>query len=161
MRNYVRPVIAMVGLVALILTVQAGGAAAAELFTKSKAASFDDVKFDLTNAIIDRGLVVDYTGSVAGMLDRTGADVGSTKKLYRHAEYFVFCSAKLSRQMMEADPSNIGFCPFVVFIYERSDKPGEIVVGARPPTPRGDDASRKALAEVDGLLQGIVSDAVK
>ena len=164
MRMHMRPVIALLGL-ALLLTAPglAGGGslAAAELFTKSKSGSFDDVKFDLTNAIIDRGLVVDYTGSVAGMLDRTGADVGSTKKLYRHAEYFVFCSAKLSRQMLEADPSNIGFCPFVVFIYERVDKPGEIVVGARPPTPRGDDASRKALGEVDGLLQGIVSDAVK
>ena len=165
MRMHMRTAIAMLGLLALMLTAPglAGGGslAAAELFTKSKSGSFDDVKFDLTNAIIDRGLVVDYTGSVAGMLDRTGADVGSTKKLYRHAEYFVFCSAKLSRQMMEADPSNIGFCPFVVFIYEREDKLGEIVVGARPPTPRGDDASRKALAAVDGLLQGIVSDAVK
>ena len=165
MRMHMRTAIAMLGLLALMLTAPglAGGGslAAAELFTKSKSGSFDDVKFDLTNAIIDRGLVVDYTGSVAGMLDRTGADVGSTKKLYRHAEYFVFCSAKLSRQMMEADPSNIGFCPFVVFIYEREDKPGDIVVGARPPTPRGDDASRNALAAVDGLLQGIVSDAVK
>jgi uncharacterized protein (DUF302 family) len=155
-----RPVIAIMWLLSVWIT-GGGRVLAAELYTKSKTASFEDVKFDLTNAVIERGLVVDYTGSVAGMLDRTGADVGSTKKLYRHAEYLVFCSAKLSRQMMEADPANIGFCPFVVYIYERSDKPGEVVVGARPPTARGDDASRKALAEVEALLQGIVSDAVK
>jgi uncharacterized protein (DUF302 family) len=155
-----RPVIAIMWLLSVWIT-GGGTVSAAELYTKSKTASFEDVKFDLTNAVIERGLVVDYTGSVAGMLDRTGADVGSTKKLYRHAEYLVFCSAKLSRQMMEADPSNIGFCPFVVYIYERSDKPGEVVVGARPPTARGDDASRKALAEVEALLQGIVSDAVR
>ena len=160
MRIYLRRVIAILWMLGLGLGT-AGTASAAELLTKSKSGSFEDVKFDLTNAVIERGLVVDYTGSVAGMLDRTGADVGSTKKLYRHAEYFVFCSAKLSRQMMEADPSNFGFCPFVVFIYEREDKPGEIVVGARPPTTRGDDASRKALAEVVALLDGIVSDAVK
>ena len=155
-----RPVIAIMWLLSVWIT-GGGTVSAAELYTKSKTASFEDVKFDLTNAVIERGLVVDYTGNVAGMLDRTGADVGSTRKLYRHAEYLVFCSAKLSRQMMEADPTNIGFCPFVVYIYERTDKPGEIVVGARPPTARGDDASRKALAEVEALLQGIVSDAVK
>lgn len=165
MRIHVRPVIAVLLLLSLGLPglgfAGAGAASAAELLTKSKTGSFEDVKFDLTNAVIERGLVVDYTGSVAGMLDRTGADVGSTKKLYRHAEYFIFCSAKLSRQMMEADPANIGFCPFVVFIYEREDKPGEIVVGVRPPAGRGDDASRKALAEVAALLEGIVTDAVK
>lgn len=165
MRMHLRPVIAILWLLGLglpgLAMADARAVSAAELFTKSKTGSFEDVKFDLTNAVIERGLVVDYTGSVAGMLDRTGVDVGSTKKLYRHAEYFVFCSAKLSRQMMEADPANIGFCPFVVFIYERDDKPGEIVVGARPPTARGDDASRKALAEVAALLEGIVSEAVK
>jgi uncharacterized protein (DUF302 family) len=163
MRKNVRPVIAILWSIGMALTSGLAGAdaSAAELFTKSKAGSFEDVKFDLTNAVIERGLVVDYTGSVAGMLDRTGPDVGSTKKLYRQAEYLVFCSAKLSRQMMEADPANIGFCPYVVFIYERTDKPGEIVVGARAPTARGENASRKALAEVEALLQSIVSDAVK
>jgi uncharacterized protein (DUF302 family) len=164
MRMHVRHVVAILWLLGTSLPLGmagVGAASAAELFTRSKTGSFDDIKFDLTNAVIERGLVVDYTGSVAGMLERTGADVGSTKKLYRQAEYFIFCSAKLSREMMEADPANIGFCPFVVFIYERSDKPGEIVVGARPPTVRGDDASRKALAEVEALLHGIVSDAVK
>lgn len=138
-----------------------GGASAEELVTRSKAGAFDDVKFDLGNAIIERGLVVDYAGNVAGMLDRTGADVGSTTKLYKHAEYMLFCSAKLSRAMMEADPTNIGFCPFVIFLYERADKPGEIVVGYRPPVARGTDASKAALAEIDALLKGIVSDAVK
>jgi len=160
MRTHMRLVIAMLWLLGGALA-GAGSAPAAELFTASKSGSFEDVKFDLTNAVIERGLVVDYTGSVAGMLDRTGADVGSTKKLYRHAEYLVFCSAKLSRQMMEADASNIGFCPFVVFIYERADKPGEIIVGTRAPTARGDGASRAALAEVEALLKGIVADAVK
>jgi hypothetical protein len=29
--------------------------------------------------------------------------------------------------MMEADLGNIAFCPFVVFIYEAANKPGETV----------------------------------
>jgi hypothetical protein len=141
----------------------AGGAAASaeELFTRAKAGTFEDVKFDLTNAIVERGLVIDHTGFIGRMLERTGADVGSTKPLYRNAEYVVFCSAKLSRDMMEADPANIGFCPYVIFIYERADKPGEIVVGFRQPPAQGNAASQKALAAVAALLKDIVAAAVK
>lgn len=155
-----RLAIAMIVLFGLAVA-RPAGAAADDLFTRAKAGNFEDVKFDLTNAIVDRGLVVDYTGYIGRMLERTGADVGSTKPLYRHAEYVVFCSAKLSREMMEADPANIGFCPYVVFIYERADKPGEIVVGFRPPPLRGSPDSQKALTAVEALLKDIVADAVK
>lgn len=151
---------AAIVLIAVVITGLLG-ARADELFTRSKAGSFEDVKFDLTNAIIERGLVVDHTGFIGQMLERTGADVGSTKPLYRQAEYLVFCSAKLSRQMMEADPANIGFCPYVIFIYERVDKPGEIVVGFREPPLRGGSESQKALAAITTLLKDIVGDAVK
>ena len=95
------------------------------------------------------------------MLERTGADVGSSKPVYRQAEYFTFCSAKLSRSMMEADPANIGFCPYVVFIYETAAAPGTISVGYRRPPAQGSDASRAALADIDALLDGIVKEAVK
>jgi hypothetical protein len=158
-RQFAKHVIATAILIVLAATAPAR--AADELFTRSKAGSFEDVKFDLSNAIIDRGLVVDHTGNIAGMLERTGADVGSTKQLYRHAEYFVFCSAKLSRAMMEADSANVGICPFVVFAYELADKPGEIVVGFRKPPARGGDASRKSLEAVASLLEAIVEEAVK
>lgn len=149
------------GAILIVLAGAASAGAADEFFTRSKSSSFEDVKFDLSNAIIERGLVIDHTGNIAGMLERTGADVGSTKQLYRHAEYFVFCSAKLSREMMEADPTNLGFCPFVIFAYERADKPGEIVVGFRNPPVRGDEASRKSLESVAALLKDIVDGAVK
>lgn len=158
-RQVANHLLAVVTLIVLVAAAPAG--AADEFFTRSKAGSFEDVKFDLTNAIIERGLVVDHTGNIAGMLERTGADVGSTKQLYRHAEYFVFCSAKLSREMMEADPTNIGICPFVIFAYERADKAGEIVVGFRNPPVRGGDASRKSLEAVTTLLKDIVEEAVK
>jgi hypothetical protein len=149
------------GAILVMLAALTPARAADELFTRSKAASFEDVKFDLNNAIIERGLVIDHTGNIAGMLERTGADVGSTKQVYRHAEYFVFCSAKLSREMMEADPANVGVCPFVVFAYERADKPGETVVGFRSPPARGGEASRKSLEAVAALLKDIVEEAVK
>jgi hypothetical protein len=122
-------------------------------------AAFDDVKFELGNAIIARGLNIDFTGDIGRMLARTGQDVGSTKPLYTKAEFMTFCSAKLSRATIEADITNIGYCPYVVFIYEAANKPGETVVGYRRP-PR-DGAASPALVEIDALLDGIVRDAVK
>lgn len=136
-------------------------AAAQELRTFTAKASYDDVRFELSNAITGRGLVVDFNGNVGRMLERTGADVGSTKPLYKQAEYFSFCSAKLSRDMMEADPANVGLCPYVIFVYETVAKPGEVVVGYRG-LPRGvNPVSQKALDEIDKLLAAIAQAAVK
>lgn len=136
-------------------------ASAQDLTTVAKKASFDDVKFELSNAIIERGLKVDFSGSISQMLDRTGADVGSTKPIYKHAEFMAFCSSKLSRQMMEADAANVAFCPYTVFIYETASAPGEIVVGYRPFPRPANEASRAALNEIDKLLTAIIKAAVQ
>lgn len=144
-----------------LLVTCAGLLAAQEVKTVARKGSFDDVKFELNNAIVGRGLVIDHTGQIGDMLARTGGDVGSDQPIYKHAEFLTFCSAKLSRQMMEADAANIAFCPYVVFVYETAGAPGEIVVGYRPPAPRGNDASRNALGEIDKLLDGIIQDAIK
>ncbi|MBX9590192.1 MAG: DUF302 domain-containing protein [Hyphomonadaceae bacterium] len=144
---------------ALAASASAGGAQEVRIY--AKAAPYEDVKLDLTSAIASRGLVVDANGQVGKMLDRTGPDVGSTRQVYTHAEYFSFCSAKYSRRMMEADPVNIGFCPFVIFMYEAPDAPGRTTVGYRRPTPQGNEASRQVLTEIDALLDGIVKEAVQ
>lgn len=136
-------------------------AQAQDLVIRSKQAAFDDVKFELQNAIVGRGLTVETNGDVAGMLARTGADIGSTRQIYKQAEYFSFCSAKLSRATMEADPANLGFCPYVVFMYETAAAPGTVHVGYRKHQPQGSAESRAALAEIDTLLDGIVGDAVQ
>ena len=143
------------------LAASANVVGAQEVRTHAKMAAYEDVKFDLTNAIASRGLALDFNGQLGKMLDRTGPDVGSTKQIYTQAEFFAFCSAKYSRRMMEADPTNIGFCPFVIFMYQAPDTPGKTVVGYRRPVPRGNEASAKALAEIDALLDDIVKEAVQ
>ena len=50
--------------------------------TYSKQAKFDDVRDDLKLAIEAKGLVIDYQSFVNRMLERTGKDVGSARKLY-------------------------------------------------------------------------------
>lgn len=127
----------------------------------TKKAGYDDVRFELNNAIVARGLAIDFNGQVSKMLERTGADVGSTKPIYKQAEYFTFCSAKLSRAAMEADAANLGICPYVVFIYEKAAAPGVVHVGYRRLAATGSAASKKALQDINALLDGIAKEAVK
>jgi uncharacterized protein (DUF302 family) len=126
-----------------------------------KKGSFDDVRFELSNAIVGKGLVIDYNGKVGEMLARTGADVGSTKPIYKQAEYFSFCSAKLSRAMMEAEPANVALCPYVMFVYELAGKPGEIMVGYRKLPTGGPAAGKVAISEIYALLDGLARAAIK
>lgn len=122
---------------------------------------FEDVRFALENAIVNRGLVVDYVSHIGEMLARTGADVGAKKDIYANAESMLFCSAVLSRAAMEADPANIAFCPYGVFLYETADNPGTVVVGYRNLTETGSEASKKAIADVNALLGDIVKEAAE
>jgi uncharacterized protein (DUF302 family) len=150
-----------VGLAIGLMVMLATAAAAQGIKTYMKKGNYDDVKLELSDAITKRGLVVDYNGNVGGMLDRTGKDVGSTKQVYKKAEYLVFCSAKLSRDMMEANAANMGYCPFVVYIYEAAAKPGEIVVGFRRMPSAATGASAKAFKAIDTMLDEITKEAVK
>lgn len=127
---------------------------------KSKA-KFEDVKEDVANAVTKRGLVIDYTGHIGAMLDRTAKDVGATKKIYAEAEAMQFCSATLSRRMMEADPANITFCPYVIVVYSLASDPSAVYVAYRRPQIGGSPASQAALKAVGELLRDIVRDAIK
>jgi uncharacterized protein (DUF302 family) len=137
-------------------------AAAQPVVTYAKAgAKFEDVRDDLKNAIEAKGLVVDYQSYVARMLERTGKDVGSTRPLYTDAQTLQFCSAQLSRRMMEADPANVVMCPYTIVVYATAQRPEQVFVAYRRPVrPGGSAASRAALREVDALLDGIAREAV-
>ena len=112
--------------------------------------SFEDAAFAVENAIVGRGLVVDYVSHVGAMLDRTASDVGSDVELFEQADVFLFCSAVTSRSVMEADPMNIAYCPYGIFV---ADTGGEVVVGFRN-YPDG------AMQEVQALMDEIAQEAV-
>lgn len=128
--------------------------------TYSKQAKFNDVRDDLKAAIEGKGLVIDYQSHVNRMLERTGKDVGSAKKLYADAEAFVFCSATLSRKMMEADAANVSMCPYTMVVYATAQEPQKVYVTYRRPwRPDGSAASKAALREVESLLDSIAREA--
>ena len=127
----------------------------------SKAGKFEEVRDDLKLAIEDRGLVIDYQSFINRMLERTGKDVGSARKLYADAQSFVFCSAALSRKTMEADLANVAFCPYSLTVYVTAQQPGMVHIAYRRPwRPDGSPASKSALKEVEALLDGIAKKAL-
>ena len=129
--------------------------------TYSNKAQFAHVRDDLKSAIEGKGLVVDYQSHINTMLERTGKDVGSARKLYADAQAFVFCSAALSRKMMEADVANVSMCPYTLTVYATAQDPGTVHVAYRRPwRPDGSSASVNALKEVEALLDELARDAL-
>lgn len=146
---------------AVTISVMAAAADPYPVVTYSKKAKFEDVRDDLKLAIEAKGLVIDYQSFVNRMLERTGRDVGSTRKLYIDAQAFVFCSAALSRKTMEADPANMAMCPYSIAVYAMAGEPEKVYVSYRRPwRPDGSAASKTALKEVETLLDRIAREAV-
>lgn len=131
----------------------AGSAMAQDAITYETQDTFDDVVFGLESAILDAGLVIDSISHTGAMLERTRADVGSDVVLFEQADVFSFCSATVSRRVMEADPMNIRFCPYDIFVMTQPSKPDVTTVGylSYPEGP---------MQEVQALLDGIVREAL-
>ncbi|MCE8008522.1 DUF302 domain-containing protein [Aestuariivita sp.] len=139
-------------ILAALLAFAAGPVAAADqAVTYPFDGSFEDAAFAVESAIVGRGLVIDYVSHTGEMLNRTAADVGSDKALFTEADIFLFCSAQLSRKVMEVNPMNIAHCPYGIFV---ADQEGEIMIGYRT-YPEGE------MQEVQALLDAIVQEAME
>lgn len=121
-------------------------------YRKQLSGNFSEVRDALTMAIENRGLVVNYVSHIADMLNRTGNDIGASKTIFEQAEIIEFCSASLSRRMMEADPHNIVLCPFAISVYSLPGEPGKVWITYRQPQ----GSAAKLLGE---LLGGIAAEA--
>lgn len=122
---------------------------------------FEDIKNNVVFAIENRGLVINTVAHVGEMLERTGRDLGAAKQIYLHAEVLEFCSAKVSRGVMEVDPHSIVFCPYTVAVYELAQEPGKIYVSYRKPALARPGRAAKALGSVEQLLRDIVREALQ
>ncbi|WP_238367661.1 DUF302 domain-containing protein [Mesobacterium pallidum] len=138
---------------AVAAALTAGTAAMAEPRTYTTTDSFDDVVFSLENAIIGRGLVIDHTNYVGDMLERTREDVGSDVVLFSNAQVVSFCSATTSREVMEADPMNLVWCPYGIFVAQLPDSADEVTVGFH-------DYPEGPMDAVETLLDSIVREAL-
>lgn len=125
--------------------------AAEDVTTYTFDGSFEDAAFSVENTIVGEGLVVDYVSHVGDMLERTKADVGSDVTIFDGANVYLFCSASLSRKVMEADPMNLRFCPYSIFVM---DQGGEVKIGYRH-MPEG------PMQDVQALLDKIAKTATE
>ncbi len=122
--------------------------------------NYADTREDLEMAITDRGMIINNVSHIGKMLARTRKDVGAGKQIFVEAESLEFCSSVVSRHMMEADPHNIVFCPYIISIYTLPGEKNRVYLAYRRPLPVGSPASKKALQAVEKLLQGIVDDVL-
>lgn len=134
----------------MALILWGGAAMAQQALVHSYDGSFEDAAFAVENAIMDAGLVIDHISHTGDMLARTAADVGSDAVIFEAADVYQFCSAVVSRQVMEADPMNLMFCPYTIFVAERD---GRVLIGHQS-YPEG------AMQAVQALLDGIVQEAL-
>ena len=148
---------ALVGLTALG-TAQAGKEGL-KIYTAE--GDLEEVLFVLKDAIVSRSLTIDYTGHIGAMMERTNKEFGNPELLYKDAKFMTFCSVKLTRDMLDSASWNVGFCPYIVFLYELRAEPGKVYVGYRRPVIAGTDAEKAALMAVDKLLDEIVQEATE
>ncbi len=125
---------------------------AGEAITYPSGDDFEDTVFSVESAILDAGLVIDFTSHTGDMLERTKGVVGSDITLFEHADIFNFCSASLSRKVMEADPMNIVHCPYRIFVMQKGGS-DDVTVGFKS-MPDG------AMKDVEAFLDKIVKDAL-
>ena len=71
--------------------------------------------------------------------------------IYANADVFLFCSAVLSRDVLEADPMNIVHCPYGIFVAETGDG---VIVGRR-------DYPDGPMEKVEAMLDAIIDEAVE
>ena len=152
-------------LLALLLLVSAGINAESQrdeymkLYTVE--GKFEDVRMDIEMAITDRGMVINNVSHIGNMLARTGKDLGAGKQIFQKAEALEFCSSTVSRRMMETDPHNIIFCPYIIAIYTLPAESDKVYVAFRRPLPVGSAESRQSLEAVEQLLDDIIADATQ
>ncbi len=141
------------GLLAAALAAAALPALAEDAVTYTVNEPFEDVTFAVESAIVGQGLVIDNTSHVGEMLERTKGDVGGDETLYTGADVFSFCSATVSREVMEADITLIRYCPYGIFVYATPGAPDQTTVGYRSYPDGPMDA-------VEAMLDAIVKEAL-
>lgn len=150
-------------IICLMLILAAPAAFAGKDYMTSYAVkgTFEDVRDNIVFTINGRGMVINNVSHIGEMLERTGKDLGASKQIFLKAESLEFCSATVSRNMMEADPHNIVFCPYIINIYVLPADPKTVHVSFRKPDLVGSAQSKKSLKAVEDLLNGIIQEAIK
>ena len=133
-------------------------------YIKTVEGEFEDVFFDLQDNIVNLGLVVERTGDIGQMLERTakavtGTDSGNSAT-YNHAKYLLFCSSKITFKATSADPRNLSICPFIVYAFATKKTPDKISLGYRNPDLGTLKPSDPLYIEIHAFLKKLIDTTI-
>lgn len=123
-------------------------------------ADYDEIWKGLEIALNERGLTVSSVSHVGEMLERTGKELGRTRKIFEKANVMEFCSAVISRDMMERNPHFLAFCPYQIMVYTLPDDEKKVYLSYRRLIWR-DDSGREVLEPVERLIEGLIKDVTE
>ena len=146
----------LVGLFVLSGTLRASDS---PVFTKViEDGEYKEVLEAVKDVIKGKGINIAHTLPPSEMLERTGPAFGIDKPVLKNGEIVEFCSAKISHQLIMANPENITLCPFTLSVYELASAPNQIRITYRKPHVI-DDASKEAIEQMVKLLDDIIAEA--
>ncbi|BBP04900.1 hypothetical protein TPL01_13110 [Sulfuriferula plumbiphila] len=122
---------------------------------------FEFIRDAVAAAVEGQGLKINHFNKISAMLDNTAAAVGDTRKIYLDAEQMEFCSATISRQMMEADPHSVAMCPYIISVYNLPADPKTIYISYRKPPLGSTPKSRAAFRAEEKLLDAIIKEGIQ
>lgn len=120
---------------------------------------FETTLENVKEAIISRGMIISDTLHIQDLLQRTKDDLGFKHTVYRQAVSVEFCNAKLSHQMVQADPSNLVTCPFIISVYVRADDPQTTHIAFKKPHLVGE--ATKVSEDIFALHDEIIQEALE
>ena len=113
---------------------------------------------DIENAVAGHGIKINNISYIGKMLKRTAKDLGATEEIFHDAVAIEFCSATLSRNMMQTNPHNIVFCPYIIYVYTLPEQPETVYVSYRRLDGPSSHAPDTELNEVEKLLENIIGE---
>jgi uncharacterized protein (DUF302 family) len=146
------------GSVAVAPAAETEGADVVQVFT-AEDTDYETVKFFLTEAIRNKGLIISGTLHVQDMLERTAEDLGHSEGPYVKAESLEFCSADLSHKMIAAHPGNLTVCPFTIAVYTLKAEPETVYLTYQKPVLAG--AATTVEQEIIDLLDGVIAEVTE
>jgi uncharacterized protein (DUF302 family) len=133
------------------------GAPGYAVYTRDSA--FSDVMDGLKMAIQERGMYINNVMNMGEMLERTGQDLGLGASPFGQAESIEFCSAVLSREMIQEDPARMVNCPFIISVYILPGDADTTYVAHRE-IPTDQVESSPIMAKVAEMLKSIAEAGV-
>lgn len=133
------------------------GAPGYAVYTSDSA--FSDVMEGLKMAIQERGMYINNVMNMGEMLERTGQDLGLGASPFGQAESIEFCSAVLSREMIQEDPARMVNCPFIISVYILPGDADTTYVAHRE-IPTDQVESSPIMAKVAEMLKSIAEAGV-